>query len=445
MRGPLAARNRFTHPRAVAISRPRMRSLIGGLFLALLVARPALAGSILYATAASQQRIDGFCLGADGALAATPTVQIGTAGGLPRRVLVGKDSIGNGVVLYVAQLDRIEAFRIGEHGVLHSLGDTVPVNHPHLDPRDLALSPDGKTLYVTHQGFLEAFALNADGSLPKRFTSCVQAANASTFLDAQATAGLLYVSADDIPGRIAIYRLNADGSLPDMGCTSNASKKTRPAFRQWDSARRRLQKPKAFVVVGDMIYVEERALRRITAFRLQPDGTFCDAKHKDAAGNPVAPESCGDLTYFLPTKRCERRQEKKQRQQCPSSQTASVLQYESMILAPSGDTLLGTQYFKGRLDAYRLRTDSRLPGDPPVKLPEQPTFMSDKNPVMTPVRLTATTKAVYVAGGELDRVVAFHLNANGVPDGQGPFSRTDEQTNSFPNDVGVAVLSGSCE
>jgi hypothetical protein len=443
MRGPHGAGNRFTHPGAVAISRPHMRSVIGGLLLALVVARPALAGSILYATAASQQRIDGFCLGADGALAATPTVQIGTGGRFPRRVLVGKDSIGNGVVLYVAEVDRIEAFRIGEHGVLHALGDTVPVKH--LDPRDLALSPDGKTLYVTHQGFLEAFALGAGGSLPKRFTSCVQAANASSFLDAQATAGLLYVSADDIPGRIAIYRLNADGSLPDMGCTSNASKKNRPAFRQWDSARRRLQKPKAFVVVGDMIYVEERARRRITAFRLQPDGTFCDAKHKDADGNPVAPESCGDLTYFLPTKRCERRQEKKQRQQCAASRTASVLQYESLILAPSGDALLGTQYFKGRLDAYRLRTDSRLPGDPAVKLPQQPTFMSDKNPVMTPVRLTATTKAVYVAGGELDRVAAFHLNANGVPDGQGPFSRTDEQTNSFPNDVGVAVLSGSCE
>jgi len=437
MRGPHGAGNRFTHPGAVAISRPHMRSVIGGLLLALLVARPALAGSILYATAASQQRIDGFCLGADGALAATPTVHIDTAGRFPRRVLVG-----NGV-LYVAEVDRIEAFRIGEHGVLHALGDTVPVKH--LDPRDLALGPDGKTLYVTHQGFLEAFALGADGSLPKRFTSCVQAANANSFLDAQATAGLLYVSADDIPGRIAIYRLNADGSLPDTGCSNNASKKTRPAFRQWDSARRRLQKPKAFVVVGDMIYVEERALRRITAFRLQPDGTFCDGKHKDADGNLVDPESCGDLTYFLPTKRCERRQEKKQRQQCASSRTASVLQYESLILAPSGDTLLGTQYFKGRLDAYRLRSDSRLPGDPPVKLPEQPTFMSDKNPVMTPVRLTATTKAVYVAGGELDRVVAFHLNANGVPDGQGPFSRTDEQTNSFPNDVGVAVLSGSCE
>src|SRR5216117_4601896 len=113
MRGRRAARNRFTHPDAVAISRPLMRSAIGGLFVALLVVEPALAGSILYATAASQQRIDGFCLAADGALAATPSVQIGTLGGLPRRVLVG-----NGV-LYVAEVDRIERSeerRVGKEG-----------------------------------------------------------------------------------------------------------------------------------------------------------------------------------------------------------------------------------------------------------------------------------------------------------------------------------------
>src|SRR5436309_4653313 len=152
MRGGRAARNRFTHPDAVAISRPLMRSVIDGLFVALLVAEPALAGSILYATAASQQRIDGFCLGADGALAATPSVQIGTLGGLPRRVLVG-----NGV-LYVAEIDRIEAFTIGARGGLRPFvppSATEPVTN--LDPQDLALSPDGKTLYVTHQGFLEAF------------------------------------------------------------------------------------------------------------------------------------------------------------------------------------------------------------------------------------------------------------------------------------------------
>jgi len=433
MRGRRAARNRFTHPDAVAISRPLMRSAIGGLFVALLVVEPALAGSILYATAASQQRIDGFCLAADGALAATPSVQIGTLGGLPRRVLVG-----NGV-LYVAEVDRIEAFAISAHGGLRSLGGTRPVTN--LDPQDLALNPDGKTLYVTHQGFLEAFALNADGSLPDSFTSCVQGERTNLFLDAQATSGLLYVSADDIPGRIAIYRLNLDGSLPQTGCrldNTDAAKVTTP-----DSLRKRLQRPKAFVVVGDFIYVEERSIHRLTAFRLQPDGTFCD-KRKDANGNLVA-ESCGDLAYFLPTPACARRQAKKQRQQCAASETGSVLQYEDLVLYPGGETLLSTQYFKGRVDAYRLKPEPRLAGAPRVRLPKQPTRISAANPVMTPVRLTATDKAVYVAGGELDRVVAFRLRSDGVPTDATPFSRTDEQTDSFPNDVAVAMLSAACE
>src|SRR3989442_12426978 len=105
-----------------------MRSVIGGLVGALLLAAPALAGSILFATAASQQRIDGFCLGGDGALAATPSVQVGTLGRQPRRVLVG-----NGV-LYVAEVDRIEAFKIGEHGGLHPLSATTPATGPNLDP-----------------------------------------------------------------------------------------------------------------------------------------------------------------------------------------------------------------------------------------------------------------------------------------------------------------------
>src|SRR5881628_531407 len=135
MRGPRAPRNRFTHPDAVAISRRLMRSVIGGLLVALLVAEPAPAGSILYATAASQQRIDGFCLGADGALAATPAVQIATLGRLPRRVLVG-----NGV-LYVAEADRIEAFGIGEHGGLRRLAGSEPVKS--FNPQDLTHNPTG--------------------------------------------------------------------------------------------------------------------------------------------------------------------------------------------------------------------------------------------------------------------------------------------------------------
>src|ERR1043166_7640526 len=76
--------------------------------LATLVAVPARAGTmILYATAASQQRVDGFCVRGDGGLAPTPAVMRATAGIEPRRLLVA------GGILYVAELNQVE--RSEEH------------------------------------------------------------------------------------------------------------------------------------------------------------------------------------------------------------------------------------------------------------------------------------------------------------------------------------------
>src|SRR5256712_12042822 len=117
---------------------------MGGALGGLSVDERAVAGSILYAPAASQQRIDGFCLGADGALAATPAVQIATLGRLPRRVLVG-----NGV-LYVAEADRIEAFGIGEHGGLPRPAGPGPGQSFH--PPDPTPHPARKTPLATHPG-----------------------------------------------------------------------------------------------------------------------------------------------------------------------------------------------------------------------------------------------------------------------------------------------------
>src|SRR5256885_2046544 len=61
----------------------------------------------------NQQRIDGFCLEADGALSATPRVQIPTLGRLPTRVPVGH------TVLFIADSVRIEAFRLASHAAQH--------------------------------------------------------------------------------------------------------------------------------------------------------------------------------------------------------------------------------------------------------------------------------------------------------------------------------------
>ncbi|HYR95845.1 MAG TPA: hypothetical protein VEM57_03875 [Candidatus Binatus sp.] len=418
-----------------------MRIVIVGLLAVLLAAETPLAASILYATAATAGRVDGFCLRGDGFLAPTPRLHVDTAGAQPRRLLIAND------VLYVAEVDRLEAFPIGGAGTLKTPTRTKATVG--LDPRDMALSPDGRTLYATHHSYVSAWALGADGSIPEEFTSCVQGGTAADYLDVQVANGLLYVSADDVPGRIEVYRLAADGSLPQTGCGA-ATDKNRPAPPKWpDSVRTRIQNPKAIIVVGDMIYVEERALRRMIAFRLQPDGTFCDKKRNRTDKNDTFFEDC---TGFDPlaSRACARLQAKaqakgKRRQQCIASQTAEVLQYEGLALHPNGETLIGAQFFKGRVDSYRLRPDTRLPAAPRSKLPRQPSAESEPDPRMTPVRLAVQGNTVYVAAGELDRVVAYHLTPTGVLAEKKPFSRTDEQKDSFPNDVAISMLSAACE
>src|SRR5207244_13558951 len=64
---------------------------------------------------------------------------------------------------------------------------------------------------------------------------------------------------------------------------------------------------------------------------------------------------------------------------------------------------------------------------------------------MTPVRGTINGDVLYLGGGELDRVRAFHLrDSDGMLAGSDSFSQTDEQAGSFPNDVALAVLDGTC-
>ena len=107
-------------------------------------------GTILYATAGSQQRVDGFCVRGDGSLAPTPTVARATAGIEPRRLLVA------GGVLYVAELNQVEAFKIGSHGGLQPVGNTEVLTKKetgnNMEAVDLTTSPDGTLLYVAERG-----------------------------------------------------------------------------------------------------------------------------------------------------------------------------------------------------------------------------------------------------------------------------------------------------
>jgi hypothetical protein len=226
------------------------------------------------------------------------------------------------------------------------------------------------------------------------------------------------------------------------------------------STRRRIHNPKAFVRRGDMLYVEERAARRIVSYQLQPDGTFCDVPKKVCSTDPTlvcsrnadcpddgtcTEEEAETCAPFLQRPKCERqrRNAKRRKEQCAASATTHVLQYEDIVLA--GDSILGTQFFRGRIDAYRLRPDGRLPDGGRVRLPSSPTRTSRQDVRMTPVRAIAADRALYVAAGEDDRVRAYPLRADGVLASAEPFSETAVQDGSFPNDVAIAVLSGTCE
>ena len=119
----------------------------------------------------------------------------------------------------------------------------------------------------------------------------------------------------------------------------------------------------------------------------------------------------------------------------PFTRTDPVLSYVDVVLFRS--TLLASQFEKGRIDAYRLKPDGRLP--------RQPTRQTKQDVRTSPVRMAVSDDGVlYVSAGEFDRIQAFKLRqSDGLP-ATTPFSETDEQTGSFPNDVALAMLSEGC-
>jgi hypothetical protein len=57
-----------------------------------------------------------------------------------------------------------------------------------------------------------------------------------------------------------------------------------------------------------------------------------------------------------------------------------------------------------------------------------------------------SNSVLYVGAGASDRVEAYRLDANGLPESNGtPFTTTVPLKNTFPNDVTVVDISGSCD
>ena len=246
----------------------RRLALVGLLGTGLLAARPVVAGTILYATAASQARVDGFCVRDGGGLAPAASVHVDTAGMEPRRLVVA-----NGV-LFVGELDRVEAFKIGPHGALTPMAATKTITSPAMEVIDMAVAADGQTLYVAQNGpdRIAAYPIAAATSRSWDFTSCIQGRVNGSYRALHIRNGLLYASEQLTPGRIAIFPINAGGSLHDLAECTTPTGKTRPEATPAISDQQRIQRPRSFVFLDDRVYVDEVGTKRIKAFLLQADG-----------------------------------------------------------------------------------------------------------------------------------------------------------------------------
>jgi len=421
-----------------------MRSAVHALAigLAALVAVPARAGTILYATAASQQRVDGFCVLGNGGLAPTPAVSRATAGIEPRRLLVA------GGILYVAELNQVQAFAIGPHGALQNMcnagtrrnqGCSTDNNDPatgcpgatcpkccvgfgtevltkkqtgnNMEAVDLTTSPDGNLLYVAERGpdQVVAYAIPLGSEAP--LTSCVQGQSNADYLALAVHAGMLYAAAAGAIRGVEVFVLNPDGSLPAPpgNCIRSGPKQTRSAPTVPLSCRKRLERPRGMVIdeTSNILYVEDKVQSRILAFALQPDGTFSPA--------PL---------------NCTQSSQKKKEQQKPLNKTEVVAAYQSLLLTRS--TLFGIQFEHGRIDAYRVQSDGKVSLKPTLDFADVR---------MTPVRGAINGNVLYLGGGELDGVRAFRLrDSDGMLAQTDFFSQTDSQSGSFPNDVALATV-----
>lgn len=440
-------------------------------------ALPARAGRILYATANSQDdaganRVDGFCVGDGGGLAPTKTVSVQTNGILPRRLLVGQSPLG-GSVLYVAERDRVEVYSIRPAGGLQRIGNTKVIDQ--MIPRDIVLSADARTLYVPQpqRDRVLAYPLKSDGA-PREFDddgqpkdptddspqadgttqnrplTCVQGQAGSKYDNVLTNGNKLYVSA---PGtnRVDIYALKSDGTILSLVTDANgdpgptlSGKNCFKGVRDTPvtevlSTRTQLQGARSLLFNGNVLFVEERFIKRISSFDFsQTNGVFCNHAKDD-------PVTC----YPKPQQNAM-----KNKFQQPRGRTAIGFGYDALLIVPAvpvaasspppaASTIYGTQFFHGRIDAFKLPADGMLPMKP--KKPLKARIKTDEDLRTSPVRFVATDDTLYVAAGSLDRIQAYRIRTdNGMLKSTDVFSRTDEQKGSFPNDVAIAVLSGDC-
>ena len=197
--------------RRTAISAPRMRrpSCCVLTLVAALADRASGAAPSLYATAATPGRVDGFCVAGDGRRSPVRERQCGRRRGLAApSVLVAERTSSTSA--------RSTASRRTDRPARGPQAGSTEPTKPVMNVATMALSPDGKcsTSRENGVGRIAAYPLDAGRRLADgAFTSCIQGDRAGPHARRSRYVGLLYLTAAP-PGRVAMFALNPDGSLP---------------------------------------------------------------------------------------------------------------------------------------------------------------------------------------------------------------------------------------
>ena len=418
---------------------------------------------MLYATAATTGGVTGYCLGPNGAILTGPIVNVQTHGGSPSRLITSPD----GRFLYVAETDQTEVWNIGPKGFLTRAGSIPDKPFKGINSHDIAIATfgTGNVLYQPQRrkNRLAAFPLDPATGLspgtPEAGTTCVKQtapAGSAGWENLIVANGLVYASRSHAAGNglgsgdVVVYKLlasNGDFDLPpayDVNGNPIQAVDTKgapvtsnvgcPTELVPYSQRQRLNGAAPMILLDGIIYVGQRFRQTISAFQLCPNqfgsgpefcptgGFFSEQKFKKD-GKPQLNSNNMNLPVF------------KYRQK-NLSRTHNNLRYNALALA--GRTIIGTQFQKGRIDSFSLNDDGTLPSG---------ATRTTKADIRTsPFRMFVNNGVLYVGAGASDNVQAYRLDANDLPESNGaPFSETVTLRNTFPNDVTVVDISGSCD
>jgi hypothetical protein len=332
-------------------------------------------------------------------------------------------------------------------------------------------------------------------------SSCVEGPMPADWEDVLPANGLLFAARSTSRGEAIVYNLNPDGNFANgllvvnetigsatnptqcangncnqdnkvypvnsMQCTqpvqltdnqgqpiinSGGTPVTRRALIQPFSIRRRLNGISSLILDGNILYVSERFRKAISGFQLCPNSFTpkCGPVDTDFDGIPNDP--CPPGAFFADPKvnkkgECTNRY-RQPRLAKKGGRTESDIRYNELALAQGSDasTILGSQFNRGRVDGYRLRDGNLLPKGPTLRTKNDFRTSPFRMLVYRPSGLDPTESAgvLYVGSGSGDRVQAFQLNREGLPRDPNPFSQTTVLRNTFPNDVLVVELPGTC-